>query len=419
MKYRSVKRRIIITVLASIIVISSLTPITARAIDGKYDQTFYSNNDILIYNPTDVGCGTDTATYTGPTDVATLVPTAQLQAIFTQLLANTVNPINATQAAAIMGNMYGESGLSPTADESKSTPPGPGYGLAQWSSAGRKAALAAFAKAAGKDISDPTVQVGFLLQEYNTTYAAKLKGSDFDNATDISKATTAWMDIYESPLVQTGADPSALNSKRIPAAIKIFGFYSSLDTKTAAASDASTNTDTNCGASGGVVEGKIAETAEGLALTSPEKDGSFSETNAMTAATGYTIARNTYQALKPKINPGVAWTDCGGFVATVMISSGVDPSYVKVGVLQQIAYVKAHPDKYKIINKPKASDLQPGDILLSSSAGHTQMYTGAPTYPVAQASLGGEVPNQRWQSSAEWMLSQSSIILARFIGNAS
>ena len=49
-----------------------------------------------------------------------------------------------------------------------------GYGLAQWTYPSRKAALLAYAKAAGKSIGDLEMQLGFLMQELSTGYKTVL-----------------------------------------------------------------------------------------------------------------------------------------------------------------------------------------------------------------------------------------------------
>lgn len=96
--------------------------------------------------------------------------------------------LSACGAAGLMGNLYAESGLSPTnlqntyekklgytdATYTAAVDSGTytnfamdraGYGLAQWTYPTRKAALLAYAKAAGASISDLEMQLGFLLQE--------------------------------------------------------------------------------------------------------------------------------------------------------------------------------------------------------------------------------------------------------------
>lgn len=69
--------------------------------------------------------------------------------------------------------------------------------------------------------------------------------------------------------------------------------------------------------------------------------------------------------------------DCGGFVTRVMIDSGADKGYnpAKGTTIEQEAYMKSHPDKYKSLGAVKdTSQLQPGDIAINS--GHTFMYVG-------------------------------------------
>lgn len=367
-------------------------------------NTDYARQDIYFSGTDGNTCTSSTSTYSGTTSVANIVDNDTLKAIFTQLISNQANPINAVQAAAIMGNMYGESGFNPTASEE---PAGPGYGLAQWSSAGRKANLNAYAAAQGKPVSDVSVQVGFLLQEYNTKYISILKGTAFENATDISKATNAWMIGFEAPLVQTGTDPSALNSKRIPAAVKVYGFYSSL------APSSSGVAQSNCGSTDGVVQGKIVQTAINFALPIPQAEQTYTESNATGKESGQSDAKSTYQSAKTQYDPTPPWSDCGAFIATVMISTGVDVSYPKVNVATQYAYVIANTTKYTILKNPSVTDLQPGDILISVLAGHTVMYTGDTTYPDVDASLGTRVPSVRTSATHVYMLGFSDVIAAR------
>ena len=100
-------------------------------------------------------------------------------------------------AAGLMGNLYAESGLRPNnlqnsyegklgmadAEYTEMVDRGTyanfgndraGYGLAQWTYPSRKAALLAYAKAAGKSIGDLEMQLGFLMQELSTGYKTVL-----------------------------------------------------------------------------------------------------------------------------------------------------------------------------------------------------------------------------------------------------
>lgn len=99
--------------------------------------------------------------------------------------------------AGLMGNLYAESGLRPNnlqnsyegklgmadAEYTEMVDRGTyanfgndraGYGLAQWTYPSRKAALLAYAKAAGKSIGDLEMQLGFLMQELSTGYKTVL-----------------------------------------------------------------------------------------------------------------------------------------------------------------------------------------------------------------------------------------------------
>ena len=105
--------------------------------------------------------------------------------------------LNACGAAGLMGNLYAESGLIPTnlqntyekklgyTDAAYTTAvdsgaytnfakDSAGYGLAQWTYHTRKAALLAFAKAAGKSVGNLETQLAFLVHELGSSFPAVL-----------------------------------------------------------------------------------------------------------------------------------------------------------------------------------------------------------------------------------------------------
>ena len=103
-----------------------------------------------------------------------------------------------------------------------------------------------------------------------------------------------------------------------------------------------------------------------------------------------------------------------------MRTSGADKDYEPIGTTAQYSYVKSHPEKFKIIDRPSASDLQPGDIHLHPSHGgygHTLIYTGdvGGGYVAANASLGDTVPIFIKQGSVDYQLTQPGNILVRVI----
>jgi hypothetical protein len=354
---------------------------------------------VTLYDPNFNECNSTDTTGTTTTNSGAasvkIVASDTLKQIFSLLITG---GMNAGQASAVMGNMYRESGFNSDIHEHGNDI---GYGLVQWSF-GRRTKLEAYATAQGKPASDIPTQIAYLFIEYNGSYKASLAKTDFAAGTDVPKSTEAWMRIFEAPGMTPANDPAGIN-ERTAAAIQVFALYKDLAPALAvgAVSIAS------CGNGNGVVAGNLVETAIGLALTTPASTGMVSQKD----------ARDTFQTAKLKYNPSPSWSDCGGFIATAMIASGTDVNYPSVGVTGQLAYVKAHPEKYQIITGiNNAGDLQPGDILyvLNDAHAHTTMYTGKSDYPSVDASLDERVPSVRDAGSAAWMLGQNATI-ARII----
>ena len=134
--------------------------------------------------------------------------------------------MTACGAAGLMGNLYAESGLIPTnlqntyekklgytdaaytaaVDSGAYTnfaKDGAGYGLAQWTYHTRKAALLAFAKAAGKSVGDLETQLAFLVHELRESY--KLVHYVLVTATDVKTASNVVLLQFERPADQGDA----------------------------------------------------------------------------------------------------------------------------------------------------------------------------------------------------------------------
>ena len=107
----------------------------------------------------------------------------------------TENGFSKTQAAAIIGNMYQESGLNPARVESN----GVGIGLIQWSY-GRRAQLEEYAKSMGKDWTDLNSQLEFFLKEWKA--GKQIWGENkfkFNNPYSVDEATEAFCWGFERP----------------------------------------------------------------------------------------------------------------------------------------------------------------------------------------------------------------------------
>lgn len=149
--------------------------------------------------------------------------------IWDHLIAQGMTPHG---AAGLMGNLYAESGLKPnnlenlcekrlkehgkpyTTDETYTAAvdsgkisrseflnplPGKqyGYGLAQWTSPGRKAGLYDLVKSRGVSIADAPAQLDFLIRELNTSYKSVLKV--LKTAKAVKEASDVVLVKYEAP----------------------------------------------------------------------------------------------------------------------------------------------------------------------------------------------------------------------------
>lgn len=97
--------------------------------------------------------------------------------------------------------------------------------------------------------------------------------------------------------------------------------------------------------------------------------------------------------------------DCGIFVSTVVRASGADSEYPISGTSLQAEYVRAHPEKYDVVERVQSTaDLQPGDILIVNGPGggdggngHTYIFVGKQSggdYNQASASYNSSDPSQ-------------------------
>ena len=350
---------------------------------AQFDRQFYSGNNILFSDPNATRCAPN---QTLAESDEQFTKNETLDRIFeflteTDLSTNGNEPLNEVQAAGVMGNMYAESGFRTDAVE-VTTRADKGHGLVQWTF-GRWDNLRAFAESRGTEWTDLDTQLLFLERELETTESRVLDDEIFSTTEQPADAAIRFRIIFER------ADPALANdTKRTGAAISIFNLYGGSSTS-------------NCISGDGIVQGNLVETAINFALEEPADLGGQVRNQE-------SDARDTYREAKPRLNPSVDWTDCGGYIATVMYATGVDPNYPKVWVPAQIDYVRSNPDKYLVLENPTLGDLQPGDILLTE--GHTTMYTGKQTYPSVDASYTQRVPSVRNAGSAAWKMGEGAIV---------
>lgn len=125
----------------------------------------------------------------------------------------------AAGAAAIVGNLMGESSLDPKADGIDSNGKR-SRGLAQWN-AGRGEALARFAKARGKPWTDWKVQLDFLDHELDTSYANV--GKQLRTGTDVASLSRLFLQKFE--VAQDRATGGPNDVQRAKNAASVFKQY--------------------------------------------------------------------------------------------------------------------------------------------------------------------------------------------------
>lgn len=343
------------------------------------------------------GCCSTSSSSGGSTNAPNGNQEENARTVFTFLVGK---GLSGEQAAGVLGNMEGESGFEPqraqgifdrlVPAENWSQAQGGGYGLVQWTPGSK---MVDAVKAAGKDPNQIGAQLDFLWQQLEST--EKAAGDALKAATTIEEATIAFETKYE----RHAAPP--IQPERQEKAKKWFEKFKGLAGTTSSSSSGS-----SCGSSGaageangadagsGIVQGDHIKTAIGLAWPiRKEPDGQFVKKEDATPA---------YQAALPKFNGATdanAYTNCSIFVATVMRASGVDPNYPLRNTWDQLPYLRAHPEKYTVIdNITSAEQLQPGDIIINQDH-HTMIFVGKQSpddqYDTRDASLNDRVPGAK------------------------
>lgn len=387
------KHRALIFLCIAVTMISTTVGTGSRAL--AYDQAFYSSNDILYYNPDDPGACT-----TG-TNEAQLNGSDNLQKIYNYFLGKGLSDI---QAAGAVGNITVESAgakdpliverSSSHPELPKSTPnpeslpvvdgwPGgqtrqPGWGLIQWTPAGKFIDLAK--KANVSPPYDLAKEMDVIWWHMNNTTPTGVTNfiAEYKTVNDVQKATILYMEKMEGPQVPNSID-------RVQGA-KLALKYP----KMGAAGGGSVS---SCGTSDGAAAGNAVQTALNYAW--PQ----YHPAPYLTMKPSYSKAVQAAQAAGKYVgggaNPGV---DCGGFITRVMQDSNVDPQYNKDkgGTDAQLAYVISS-GKYTELHPKTTADMKPGDIAINGE--HTYMYVGKnPGFETDIASASYSTTGASWRT---------------------
>jgi hypothetical protein len=231
-----------------------------------------------------------------------------------------------------------------------------GWGIVQWTPAGKMINPARGLGADDSKIESLEFQLSFLKQQLDGSGPVPEGGAgqQLKKAKTVEDAAVAFGRYFE----RFGGSNDLSNPKyaqRRTAAKEVFQTFGG-----GAGGSAS-----GAGGCAGAGNGDIVATARSLAWDTP---GHGIDVGA---------AKPEYQDAMPKYNGATTYfpyTDCGVFVATVMVMSGVDKDYVRRLTTSQRNYVRGS-SKYQVFeNLNSVSELQPGDIFVNNS--HTFIYTG-------------------------------------------
>lgn len=338
----------------------------ASSSDTTTTNAYKAHNNIHYTGTNSVCCATASSAGDGS---GTLTGSSNAEKAFnflttTSFESNGGKPLNAAQAAGIVGNLMVESGgktydLRPDAVNSIGA-----AGIVQWYK-GRRVALNSFAASKGKDWTDLKTQLQFIVYELDGSYfkqtvmvGSKAGGKDINkglaNITDSSEASVRiaadivgrW---YETPSI------SDHYPDRQDAAVKAFNDFGG------GASSATTASSVSC---------------------SQETPGTFATTvESYVWADGRRVSKqkDAYQAAVKQSSYGNDaahnyGNDCGAFVYILMTTSGFEPDYPGKPTSGQMAWLHDHWDTIAEVGKVDVGALQPGDVAIRD--GHVFVWVG-------------------------------------------
>ena len=200
--------RFVTIFLTLLFIIFNYSPANAKILGQRYRKLFSSNN-IVFYNPEEQDAASCPDGSTGSPTTETIIVGDDNGSIILGFLIQ--NGYTKTAAAAIAGNFMVESGLNPRKlqggaiveenfvayDTGGKTFNG-GFGLAQWTSAGRVQKLQDYANSRGMNVATLSAQLGFALQELTGGYASSSSPGAINNLS-LEEATFMVRRYYEGP----------------------------------------------------------------------------------------------------------------------------------------------------------------------------------------------------------------------------
>lgn len=391
------RKRILAALLMMIIASSQLVSV-AQA-DDSYDESFYSSNDILFFDPRcDTGVAEGLISLTGKDNLEKIL----------KFFMYGEPKLSLAQSAGIIGNLMAESQLDPSiiqgggkADKNYIPVNGKGFGLAQWTFTARQQPLVDFMKSYG-DITNLDGQVGFIWHELTTTEGDALRAlKAADNPLD---AAYVFHKYYE------GSADSELQVKLVRGgnAQKVYDQYADspplengqtsttgTDGKPTINSTSTVAKSTGRSCLATAAGGDLVQLVQSYAW--PEYKGlTVTPTDTYRDAVQTALGQGRY--VGGTSYPGI---DCGGFVTTLIIDSKYDENYnygsmIAKGAGNTIKQEQWLKQNWKKISDTDPTDRQPGDVAINDT--HTYIFVGPDAFPnkkpIASASWDERAPMQ-------------------------
>lgn len=377
--------------------------------DPAFDESFYSSNDILFYDPRcDTGVAEGLISLQGKDKIEKIL----------KFFMDPARGLTLAQSTGILGNLMAESTLDPAIIQGggKANPnykpvSGVGFGLAQWTFPARQQPLVDYinANVPTKDITDFDGQVNFIWHELTTTHSNALRKLK-ETSTPLD-ATVSFHTYYEG----SADSPAKVQQVRGANAQKVYDQYKDApaiagSTVPGAAEKPTINSTSTVSkrvgasclptAGGGDLIGLVQQYAwpeyrrAGTQQATTPTDAYRDAVQRAIAANRYVGGGSNYRGI-----------DCGGFVTTLIVDSGFDKNYNYGSLISQGAgytikqeqWLKAN---WKTLDPKDATDRQPGDVAINES--HTYIFVGPDAfpdhYPIASASLNERAPMRGTES---------------------
>jgi len=381
----------------------------------------FAQNNILFYDPGNTMCVDDVDGSFSMEQNASIVIGMLMAAGYTH-----------ESALAVAGNIKGESNFNPRVieggknvedgwrawDNGAKTFKG-GFGLVQWTTAGRVQRLQEYADSQNLWVGSLRAQIGFMIEELSGNFGPdRMNGMGFEEATFLiyrryeTPGSSFWT-IHDGKYYNDYAPGSfsELSETKTPAAYK--AFYKRFNAAKNLASLTPAQLSASCsyggssesgGALGGGGANVEASILAAVSMSWPNDDGTCNNDGKMIEWKKNKKA--CYDDIKPAYRQGMVsvlgsepsknggcpekgalgyYQDCGHFVATAIIYSGLDKDLPRGGTARLLEYFTGKGSKkwQEIKNIGNTTNLQAGDVFIvrykdgDKSKGHIMMYTGS------------------------------------------